>query len=114
MVTRTQMIRQASIHGTLLALAVILAAIPAASAPAPSGISGLWDAIIVVDRAEIPFRFEIAQDANHVQGFFFDGDRKIGSTSGTFAAGMLKLDYDFLNTTLEATLDNGQLIGVYR
>jgi thiol-disulfide isomerase/thioredoxin len=111
---QTQMSRQANIHGTLLALAVILAAIPAASAPAPSGISGLWDAVIVVDRAEIPFRFEIAQDANHVQGFFFDGDRKIGSTSGTFAAGTLKLDYDFLNTTLEATLDNGQLIGVYR
>jgi len=34
----------------------------------------------------------------------FRGRRRIGSTSGTVADGALKLEYDYLNTTLELTL----------
>jgi len=49
-----------------------------------------------------------------VEGFFFEGDRKVGSTSGSLENGVLKLDYDFLNTTLEATLDGDRLRGTYR
>ena len=84
--------------------------------PAPN-ISGLWDAAVSGNNAAIPFRFEIAQNPvnkGRVDGFFFEGDRKVGSTSGTFENGSLKLDYDFLNTTLEATLDGGELRGTYR
>jgi peroxiredoxin len=95
----------------LLASLLLLAAVPIASAPK---ITGLWDAVVVVNQVEIPFRFEIAQTGAQVRGFFFDGDRKIGSTSGSFENGKLKLAYDFLNTTLEATLDGGELRGAYR
>lgn len=77
-------------------------------------VNGLWDAVVVVNKAEVPFRFEIAQSGNRAQGFFFEGDRKIGSTSGSFANQVLKLEYDFLNTALEATLSDGQLHGTYR
>lgn len=77
-------------------------------------IAGLWDAVVVVNKVEVPFRFEIEQNGKQVQGFFFEGDRKIGSTSGSFSDGALKLDYDFLNTTLEATFSDGQLRGTYR
>ncbi len=84
---------------TLLIPVLLLAALPTASAPK---ITGLWDAVVVVNQVEIPFRFEIAQTGAQVRGFFFDGDRKIGSTSGGFADGKLKLGYDFLNTTLDA------------
>src|SRR6202035_450787 len=59
-------------------------------------------------------RAVLAARAIEVQGFFFEGDRKIGSTSGTFANGMLQLNYDFLNTTLQATLDGDKLQGTYR
>ena len=88
----------------------------ASAAPGVSAvnITGLWDAAVVVNQFEIPFRFEIAQSGNQVRGFFFEGDRKIGSTSGSFANGHLKLEYDYLNTTLEATLEGGQLRGTYR
>lgn len=78
-----------------------------------SNISGLWDATVLVNRVEIPFRFEIAQTGNQVQGFFFEGDRKVGSTSGSFADGRLKLEYDYLNTTLEAIFEGDQLHGIY-
>ena len=38
----------------------------------------------------------------------------MGSTSGSFENGTLRLDYDFLNTTLEATLEGDELRGTYR
>ena len=63
---------------------------------------------------EIPFRFEIAQSGNQVQGFFFEGDRKLGSTSGSFADGHLKFGYDYLDTTLELYVEGDQLHGTYR
>ena len=78
-------------------------------------IAGLWDArIVTANQVEIPFRFEIVQSANRVEGFFFEGDRKVGSTSGSFQNGALTLEYDFLNTTLEATLTGDELRGSYR
>jgi hypothetical protein len=38
----------------------------------------------------------------------------VGSSSGTFADGVLTLEYDFLNTILEAKFADDQLIGTYR
>ncbi len=94
-----------------VAVVLLLVALPATSA---SRIAGLWDAVVVADQVEIPFRFEIAQNGAQVQGFFFEGDRKIGSTSGAFDNGKLKLEYDFLNTTFEATFDGDQFRGLVR
>jgi thiol-disulfide isomerase/thioredoxin len=92
------------------ALFVASPAIPQTTTP----IAGLWDATIVANGIEIPFRFEIAVNGSEVQGFFFEGDRKVGSSAGKFADGVLTLDYDHLNTMLEATLNDGQLVGTYR
>ena len=87
---------------------------PAPSAPPPPNLTGLWDAVTVANGAEVPFRFEIAQHGREVDGYFFEGDRKVGSTSGSVSGGALKLDYDFLNTTLDATLEGDQLRVTYR
>jgi peroxiredoxin len=76
---------------------------------------GLWEATVVNGKAEIPFRFEIDRtDDDRVQGFFFEGDRKVGSTSGSFENDTLTLSYDFLNTTLQATFDGTTLHGTYK
>jgi thiol-disulfide isomerase/thioredoxin len=77
-------------------------------------LDGLWDAVIAAGGTEVPFRFEIATSGPQVQGFFFEGERKIGSTLGSFAEGVLTLEYDFLNTTLELTQSGEQLTGTYR
>lgn len=82
--------------------------------PVASTIDGLWDAVIVANGTEVPFRFEIATKGSDAQGFFFEGDQKVGSTSGSFVDGVLTLDYDFLNTTLDLRLDGEHLIGAYR
>src|SRR6476660_1343475 len=99
--------------GLLAAVALLVATHLAPAPRAASTIDGLWDATVVAAGAEIPFRFEIATSGAEAQGFFFEGDRKVGSTSGRFADGVLTLGYDFLNTTLEATLDGDQLRGTY-
>src|SRR5690349_14073793 len=84
------------------AAAVFLAFWLPACAPRPPVVDSLWDAVIVsTGGAEIPFRFEIVIDATDAQGFFFEGDRKVGSTSGRSVNGTLTFGYDFLNTTLE-------------
>jgi peroxiredoxin len=107
-------------------LAMIATMVVAASVCAPSwaqsegagkaagSIAGLWDATVVNGRAEIPFRFEIDETGGQVQGSFFEGEKKVTSSGGSYANGALKLDYDFLNTTLEATWDGGTLQGSYR
>src|SRR5450631_4077927 len=100
-----------ALGSVLLVGAFLLATRPVASA---SGVAGMWDAVVVANKVDVPFRFEIAQNGSQVEGFFFEGDRRVGSTSGSFENGVLKLEYDFLNTTLEATLEGDQLRGAYR
>jgi thiol-disulfide isomerase/thioredoxin len=92
----------------------MLAAALLVASPAYAQVNGLWDAVIVSNGTEIPFRYEIAVKGAEAQGFFFEGDRKVGSSSGTFADGVVTLDYDHLNTTLELKLAGGELAGTYR
>jgi thiol-disulfide isomerase/thioredoxin len=80
--------------------------------PAQS-IDGRWDAAVLPSDVSVPFRFEIASHDRTVTGFFFDGDRRIASTSGRFENGRLTLDYDFLNTVLDAAFDGRELRGTY-
>jgi thiol-disulfide isomerase/thioredoxin len=84
------------------------------TAAEPAAIAGLWDAVIVANNVDVPFRFEIALRGAVAEGAFFEGDRKIVSTSGRFADGVLTLDWDFLNTTLQARLEQDALVGTYR
>jgi thiol-disulfide isomerase/thioredoxin len=98
----------------ILSLALILASVWAPHVRAASPVDGLWDAVVLSNNVEIPFRFEIATQGTTVTGSFFEGDRKVGSSSGTFADGVLKLEYDFLNTILEAKFADDQLTGTYR
>lgn len=102
----------------LLVLAALVVAVttPRLAPPmqAASAVDGLWDAIVVAGGTDVPFRFEIATKGAEAQGFFFEGDRKVGSTSGSFADGVLKLEYDHLNTVLELKLNAEQLTGTYQ
>lgn len=112
-ISRRQMSRSIFRLATLMA-ALLLQAAFIARLTAQQKPGGLWNAVIVVGKAEIPFRFEISRQGDQWQGFFFEGDRRIGSTSGSFASETLRLDYEFLNTTLTATFDGNQWNGTYR
>src|SRR5688500_1581627 len=54
-------------------------------------LAGLWDAAVVVNGLEIPFRFEIAGSGSNVSGWFFNGEEKVLSTGGKFENGSLAL-----------------------
>jgi thiol-disulfide isomerase/thioredoxin len=96
----------------VLALAFAAPALTRAQAPSPS-LSGLWDAAVVVNGLEVPFRFEIAGSGASISGSFFNGDEKVTSTGGTFENGSLKLNFDHYATEIEAGLVNDRLAGVY-
>ncbi|MGH9721967.1 MAG: TlpA disulfide reductase family protein [Bryobacteraceae bacterium] len=84
----------------------------AASLPAAS-LTGVWDATVVVNEVEIPFRLELSTDGANASGAFFNGDERVRSTGGRFEGGALTLHFDHYATTLEAKLDAGQLTGTY-
>jgi len=86
---------------------------PQAASQAASRLDGLWDATIAAAGATIPFRFEIATKGTDAQGFFFEGDRKVESSSGSVRDGVLTLTWDHLNTTLALKRSGETLTGTY-
>jgi thiol-disulfide isomerase/thioredoxin len=96
----------------VLALTLAAPALAHAQSPSPS-LSGLWDAAVVDNGLEIPFRFEIAGAGASISGSFFNGDEKVTSTGGAFENGSLKLNFDHYATALEAALVDGRLAGIY-
>ena len=104
----------------LFIVLALLTAVPAAapafaqgSGEAGSSVAGLWDAAVVVNGLEIPFRFEITGDGANVSGWFFNGNEKVLSTGGRFENGSLVLNFDHYATAVEASLVNGRLAGAY-
>jgi thiol-disulfide isomerase/thioredoxin len=99
---------------TAALLATCLLLLAGRSLDAASSVDGLWDAVIVASGTEIPFRFEIATRGSQIEGSFFEGDQKVGSSSGRLVDDVLTLEYEHLNTTLELKVNGGDLIGTYR
>jgi thiol-disulfide isomerase/thioredoxin len=87
-------------------VSLILALAPVVMA---QSLTGLWDATVVVNGLEVPFKFELADDG----GSFFNGDEKVTSTSGHFENGTLVLNFDHYGTKLQAVLKDGVLQGQY-
>jgi thiol-disulfide isomerase/thioredoxin len=95
----------------MVLIAVLLA--PLGAGAQSGGPAGLWDAAVVVNGLEIPFRFEIAANGSDVSGWFFNGEEKVVSTGGKVENGSLLLNFDHYATSLEASLVNGRLAGTY-
>ena len=96
-----------------MAVAALVALV---SFPAPAraqSLNGLWDATVIVNDVEIPFRLELGGSGSAAKGSFFNGDEKVTSTTGSFENGALVLSFDEYETKLEATLKDGRLEGQY-
>jgi thiol-disulfide isomerase/thioredoxin len=104
--TSTRLFR-AAIFGCLLAP---LAAVASAQSPSPAG---LWDATVVVNNLEIPFKFEIAERGGTASGAFFDGEVRIPSTAGRYEGGALSLTFAQYGSRVDATLTGDHLDGRY-
>jgi thiol-disulfide isomerase/thioredoxin len=100
-----------NVVGFIAAALVALLVLPA-SARAQS-LNGLWDATVIVNSVEVPFRLELSGTGASAKGSFFNGDEKLTSTTGSFENGALVLSFDEYETKLEATLKDGRLEGQY-
>ena len=76
-------------------------------------LAGVWDAAVIVNELEIPFRMEFAGGGTAVKGSFVNGEERVTSTSGRFDNGALALRFDQYASTLEATWRDGVLEGKY-
>ena len=96
-----------------VALAVTIgAAAPAAADDAR--LAGRWDAVVVAAGVDVPFPFEIVGDGTTLRGSFFNGERRITSTSATVTATQVVFRFEQYASTLTATLEDGRLTGEYR
>src|SRR4051812_25540860 len=95
------------------AAAALLLATLAYGQQKPQSIAGLWDATINWNDAEIPFKLEISGAGANVKGWFFNGDDREVSNSGTFENGRLVLSFDSYLAKLTATVKDGVIDGEY-
>jgi peroxiredoxin len=101
---------------TKLSIALVAVLLALLTFPARAGaqaLNGLWDATIVVNGVEIPFRMELTGSGSDVKGSFFNGDEKTTSTTGQLQNGTLVLSFDEYGTKVEATVKDGRLEGQY-
>jgi peroxiredoxin len=75
--------------------------------------AGRWDATIVANGVEVPFRFDIAGTGTALKGSFFNGERRIASTSSRVQDGALILNFDQYATKLQVAFRDGRLEGEY-
>ena len=99
-----------------VALTALLAAGGAATAQQPATsakvVNGRWDAVLTRNGVDIPFRLDIKGDGPTLEGIFYDGWTPYdGTTSASFKDGKLQLNVEHYLTTINATLNNGQLEG---
>jgi peroxiredoxin len=98
----------------VLAAVLMSGAAVTATAQIQDRLNGLWDAVLIFSGVEIPFRYEIVVQGTQAHGFFFDGDQRIGSSSGSYAGGDLRIEYEHLGSVLDAHIEGAELVGTYR
>jgi thiol-disulfide isomerase/thioredoxin len=86
---------------------------PAAGAQSnTAAIDGRWDAALSRDGVTIPFRLDIQGSGTNLKGVFYDGFTPYdGTTSASFRDGKLTLNIAHYLTTIDASLNDGQLNG---
>lgn len=72
---------------------------------------GRWDGKITYGTLNVPFTIHFESNGKTLTGSFVNGDTRISSTEGSFAAGAVRLTFGASGTRLEATLADGQLKG---
>ena len=74
---------------------------------------GRWDGTITFGSLKVPFRIDFEQNGKTLTGVLVNGDSRVSSTAGSFEAGAVRLAFGESGARLEATLENGQLKGVF-
>jgi hypothetical protein len=97
-----------------LAVVTALLAVPRSAHAELAPVNGQWEATVLVNGVEVPFRFEIATAGGVLAGSFFNGKRRITSTASRVEGDRLHFAFDQYAAELDAALDDGKLVGEYR
>jgi thiol-disulfide isomerase/thioredoxin len=81
--------------------------------PAPESPAGIWFGEATVNGKHVPFRLELRGAGENVQGILLNGRERSASSSGEFSNHHLVLHFDYYANTLDATLSNGTLNGIF-
>jgi len=94
-------------------VAVILSGGAALAADTAGSIDGRWDAALTTkDGTVIPFRLDLAGSGAALKGTLYDGFHPYdGTTSASYTDGKLVLTIEHYLTTINAQLQDGQLVG---
>jgi peroxiredoxin len=91
-----------------------LALLLAVAAPIlAQSLTGTWSSTLSINGISVPFLTGISTEGETAKGWFYNGDDKVNSTSGSFRNGKLTLNFDQYASKLEATYQDGNLIGIY-
>jgi hypothetical protein len=74
-------------------------------------LDGRWDATITSGGAHVPFRMEVTESPARV--CFFEDTQPACSTSAEIKDGSLTARWDYINTELQLTAQDGALTGSY-
>lgn len=102
------------VAGALFVASPRLSAQTADSPTAPAGFAaGAWVGSAQFNGHDIPFRLEVTETADGVQGALVNGHERSVASSGSYSNGHLILQFDYYANTLDATIDNGTLTGTF-
>jgi thiol-disulfide isomerase/thioredoxin len=95
-----------------MAGATLLSLVAASPAMAADALAGRWDATLVDNGPDVPFRLDISGSGASLKGIFYDGFTPYETTtSARFKDGKLVLKSEHYLTTITATLKDGVLVG---
>jgi hypothetical protein len=97
-----------------MAAFVVLGTVAGAAPDDVTSFGGRWDATVVVNGVEVPFAFEIVAEGTALKGSFFNGERRITSTSSRVENGLLVLSFDQYASRLQVSSEEGRLVGEYQ
>jgi thiol-disulfide isomerase/thioredoxin len=99
---------------TILAIAGAAALSVGPAQAQPPALNGRWDATVVVNGVEIPFLFEIDTRNGAPSAAFFNGERRIRSTSSQVKENGFQFSFAQYAAALDFSVNADQLAGEYR
>src|SRR6202044_3631690 len=78
---------------------------------AAGSLEGRWSATLVTQGITIPFRLDISGDGDTAVGTLYNGQDKELTTSASIKDGKVQLNFDHYQTTIVATVKDGELDG---
>jgi thiol-disulfide isomerase/thioredoxin len=99
---------------SLLSAVLALGGVVQADQSGAPSLGGRWDALVVVNGVEVPFPFEIVQQGASLKASFFNGERRITSTSASASGTGIVFTFGQYGSKVQATFTGGRLEGEYQ